>query len=284
MRKIQIICDSSCDISIQDAEKLGIVIQPLSISFDLSKSYRDQIDIDVDTLYQKVAEVGKTPKTAAMLPGQYFEIFEKYLAKGYDIIYTGIGSGFSSSYSTACFVAEEVSEDHIEIVDSKNLSTGIALILYKALDWIKEGKDVHEVAELMRQEANQVRSQFAIDTMEYLHKGGRCGGMANLIGTILKIHPIIQVRDNQMVVAHKPRGKLNVAIDMMIEDLAAEKDNVCHDIITITHSKADEYVAYTKQKIEELIPDAKVIVTNAGCIVSSHCGPGTLGFFYRVKK
>ena len=284
MSKIILICDSSCDLSIQKANELGIVIQPLSISFDLTKSYKDQIEIDVDTLFEKVKEVGKTPKTAAMLPGEYYSMFEKYIAKGYDIIYTGIGSGFSSSYSTGCFVAEDVSEEHIEVVDSKNLSSGIALILFKALDWIKEGKNVHEVAKLMREEANNVRSQFAIDTMEYLHKGGRCSGMVNLIGTILKIHPVIQVRNNEMIVAHKARGKLNVAIDAMLEDLAAEKDKVCNDIITITHSKADEYVEYTKNRIEELIPGVKVIVTEAGCIVSSHCGPGTLGIFYRVKE
>lgn len=284
MRKIQIICDSSCDLSQEEAKQLGIVIQPLAVSFDATKSYRDGVDIDVDTLFAKVDELGKTPKTSAMNTREYYKLFEEYLAKDCDIIYTGIASGISSSYYTGCMVAKDLAPNNIEVVDSQNLSTGIALIIFKALKWIEEGKDVHEVARLMREQAPLIRSQFAIDTMDFLHKGGRCSGMVKLIGTFLKIKPVILVRDNQMIVGAKPRGKVIVGIDKMLEMLEEDKDNVDTDLITITHSKADQYVSYTKERIEQIIPGVRVMVTNAGAIVSSHCGPGTLGIFYSLKK
>jgi DegV family protein with EDD domain len=284
MRKIKLICDSSCDLDFEYAKELGIDIEPLRISFNTDKSYKDMVDINVEMLYEKVKQYNKTPKTAAMTPNEYYNLFKNYLAQGYDIIYTGIGSGFSSSYNTGYLTSLDIDPERIEVVDSKNLSTGIALILFKALEWIEEGLDVHEVASRMRKQANLIRSQFAIDTMEFLHKGGRCSGMVKLLGTVLKIKPIIGVRDNEMVVIGKPRGKINVAIDMMLKMAEDEKDNVDQDIITITHSKADSYVLYTKEKLENMFPNAKILVTNAGCIVSSHCGPNTLGIFYSLKE
>ena len=284
MNKIKLICDSSCDLDFEYAKSLGIEVKPLSISFNADHSYYDGVDITVDELFQKVEEFNTTPKTAAMTPLEYENLFKKYISEGYDVIYTGIGGGFSSSYNTGCLVASSLDEGVVEVVDSENLSTGIALILFKALEWIKEGKDVHQVAELMRKQAKLVRSQFAIDTMDYLYKGGRCGGMAKIFGSILKIKPIILVRDNQMVVGGKPRGKILVAIDQMLEMLKADIDKLDRDsVITITHSKAGEYITYVLEQIEHIIPGAKTLVTNAGCIVSSHCGPGTIGIFYQLK-
>ena len=284
MNKIKIICDSSCDLDFNYAKSIGIDIEPLMITFDTEHTYRDGVDIDVDQLYKNVELFKTTPKTSAKTPKEYFMLFEKYVAEGYDIIYTGIGGGFSSSYSTGTMIAKQV-EGNIEVVDSMNLSTGIALILFKALKWIEEGNDVHQVANKMRIEATKIRSQFAIDTLDYLYKGGRCSGMAKIFGTILKIKPVILVRDNQMVVGAKVRGKLNFAIDEMIKLLKEdqEKFGVDPEMITITHSKAPEYVEYAKEKILEIIPNANIMVTNAGCIVSSHCGPNTLGIFYSLK-
>lgn len=282
MGEIKLICDSSCDLSIEYAKAHGIIIKPLQINIGIDKTFHDGVDITVDDLYKYVKEYNVLPKTSALSPKDYMDMFKKYTNEGYDVIYTGIGSGFSSSYQTGFLVSQEF--NNVEIVDSQNLSTGIALVLFKALKWIKEGYNVHEVAQKMREIVPLVRSQFAIDTLDYLHKGGRCSAMIKLVGTFLKIKPVIQVRNNVMEVGAKPRGKVIVGIDKMLEMLEADKDNVDKELIFITHSKAYEYVTYTKEKIEKIIPNAKVIVTEAGAIVSTHCGPNTLGIFYLLEK
>jgi DegV family protein with EDD domain len=211
------------------------------------------------------------------------KLFEKYIDEGYDIIYTGIGSSMSKSYENAVLMSNEFPEGRIEVVDSKNLSTGIGLVVLKACKWRKEGKNVHEIAELMRETIPHVRSQFVIDTMEYLHKGGRCSGMVRLVGTILKIKPIIEVREGKMEVGAKPRGKIEFGLDKLAEMLAADADNVDLDNVFITHSEADKSCEYLTEKVKEIVPEANVLSSRAGCVISTHCGPGTIGVLYILK-
>jgi len=283
LNKIKIIVDSTVDISVEFAEKLDVLIYPLKVNFGQSEEYRDIIDIDAKLLYQKVKEKNMLPHTAAVSMGEYYSLFGKWLEEGYDIIYTGIGSGFSSSHNNACMVAKDLGEDRIEVVDSGNLSTGIALLVLKACKFRDQGLDVHEVANKMRELVPYVRSQFVVDTMEYLHKGGRCSGMAKIFGTILKIHPLIAVRDKKMVVAHKPRGKMVVGLDKLLEMLDEDKGHVDLDHIFVTHSEGDEYAKYLLPKVKERYPDVDVIESRAGSIVSTHCGPGTIGILWIYK-
>ena len=180
-------------------------------------------------------------------------------------------------------MSKEVPEGRIEVVDSKNLSTGIGLVVMKACQWRNEGKNVHEIAELMRETIPYVRSQFIVDTMEYLHKGGRCSSVAKLFGTILKIKPLIVVREGKMSVGGKPRGKIEACMDKMVEMLEEDRENVDLDAVFITHSEADDYCEYLVQRVKETVPNANVLTSRAGCVISTHCGQGTIGVLYILK-
>lgn len=282
MNKVVIIVDSTCDLPKEIVEQRNIVIVPLTVNFP-DVSYYDGVDITTPELYKLVKEKGVLPKTAAITLGEIYNIFEKYIELGYDIIYTGISSLMSKSYENAVMMSKEFPEGRIEVVDSKNLSTGIALLALKACDWRDEGKNVHEIAEMMREEAEYVRSQFVVDTMEYLHKGGRCSSVAKIFASILKIKPIIVVRDGKMGVGEKARGKMEVCMDRLLETILVDKDNIDLSRVFITHSEADDYCAYLHAKLQEALPGANIISTKAGCIISTHCGQGTIGILYTLK-
>ena len=282
MNKVVIIVDSTCDLPKEIIEKNNLVIVPLTVNFP-DESYYDGVDITTPQLYKMVSERGILPKTAAITLGEIYNVFEKWIDAGYDIVYTGISSQMSKSHENAVMMSKEFPEGRIEVVDSGNLSTGIGLLVVKACTWREEGKDVHEIARLMREEVSYVRSQFVVDTMEYLHKGGRCSSVAKLFGTILKIKPLIVVRDGKMSVGGKPRGKMEVCLDKLVEMVIADKDNIDLSTVFVTHSEADSSCEYLTAKVKEVLPEANVVESRAGCIISTHCGPGTIGVLYTLK-
>ena len=282
MNKVKIICDSTCDLPKELLEELDVEMSPLQINFGVSESYYDN-ELTVDELYKKVEEKKILPKTSAKTPGEYHELFKKWTDQGYDVLYTGIGGAISSSHRNGVMMAEEF-DGHVEVFDSQNLSTGIGLLILKACKFRDQGDDVHEIVRKLNEIAPRVRSQFAIKTMEFLYKGGRCSGVAKLLGTILKIKPVIAVRDGVMSVYGKPRGKMVIALDFLLDMLKEAGNNVDPDCIFVTHSKADEEAEYLLPKVKEMHPEAKVMETKAGCIISTHCGPGTIGILWINKE
>ena len=282
MNKVVILVDSTCDLPKEVIEQNEIVIVPLTVNFP-DVSFYDGVDITTPELYKMVAERGELPKTAAITLGEVYNVFEKYINLGYDIVYTGISSFMSKSYENAVMMSKEFEEGRIEVVDSLNLSTGIGLVVMKACKWRSEGKNAHEIAELMRETIPYVRSQFIVDTMEYLHKGGRCSSVAKLFGTILKIKPLIVVREGKMSVGGKPRGKIEACLDKLVEMVIEDKDNIDLETVFITHSEADSSCEYLTGKVKEVLPQANVLESRAGCIISTHCGPGTIGVLYILK-
>lgn len=280
---VKIITDSTNDLPKELLEKLDIDVMPLYVNFE-DKSYKDGIDITTDELYDIVKKNGKLPKTAGVTVGDFETKFKEYLDKGYDIVYTGISGAMSSTLNNALIAIDDLDASaRAFAVDSKNLSTGIGLLLLKAAKDRDNGFTAREIAERMEKNTDNVLSQFAIEQMDYLHKGGRCSGVARFAATLLRIKPIIEVRGGKMDVQAKPIGKIKVALDRMFNQLVSDKDRLDLDHILVTHSKADELAKYLLEKIRNEFPNVDVIETNAGCVISSHCGPGTIGILYMVK-
>lgn len=280
---VKIITDSTNDLPKELLEKLDIDVMPLYVNFE-DKSYKDGIDITTDELYDIVKKNGKLPKTAGVTVGDFETKFKEYLDKGYDIVYTGISGAMSSTLNNALIAIDDLDASaRAFAIDSKNLSTGIGLLLLKAAKDRDNGLTAREIAERMEKNTDNVLSQFAIEQMDYLHKGGRCSGVARFAATLLRIKPIIEVRGGKMDVQAKPIGKIKVALDRMFNQLVSDKDRLDLDHILVTHSKADESAKYLLEKIRNEFPNVDVIETNAGCVISSHCGPGTIGILYMVK-
>ncbi len=282
MEKIKIVTDCTSDLSEELIEKHNIHTVPLIVNIG-GKSYKDKEEINTKELFEKVKEYDELPKTSALTPHTYYELFKDLIDQGYSVLYMGIGSGFSSCYQNSMIASEDLPKDKLRIVDSANLSSGIGLLLLKAAKFRDEGNSLNEIADKLEVLVPKVRTMFSIDTLEYLHKGGRCSGTARFFGSMLKIKPIIRVVDGKMVVAKKPRGKYKVALDAQLDYFMHDKDNIDPENIFITHCLAhDEDIEYLKEKITQTIDVKNLHVTNASSVISTHCGPRTIGILYIV--
>ena len=208
------------------------------------------------------------------------------MSEGYEILYVGIGSTLSGTYQSAVIAKDATDSDDIYLVDSKNLSSGIGLLVLKATDLRDKGLNAKTIKETLEDMVPKVRSQFAIKTLDYLHKGGRASGTAKLLGSILGIKPIIKVDHGKLDVYRKPVGKMTRALDIMLKDFFKEANNHNLDVdyVMITHSLADKHAEYMIDKVKSKVQPKQVIENYAGCVISSHCGPGTIGILYILRS
>lgn len=280
---VKIITDSTCDLSKELIEKLDIDVIPLYVNFS-DEAFLDGVEITTEKLYEKVEEKNELPKTSAIPIPTFIEYFEKHVNNGDDVIYLGISRQMSRTFENAIMAAREVDENKVFVVDSMNLSTGIGLLVLKACKYRDSGASAKAIAEKLNIDNKLVLSQFAIEKMDFLHKGGRCSSVAKIFGTLLKIKPIIAVRDGKMHVHAKPIGKMKRALDSMIDQIIEDKERLDTDHIFITHSLGFEYCDYIYEIIKKEFPNVDIITTVAGCVISSHCGKGTIGILYMVNE
>lgn len=281
MGKIVIYSDSTCDLNEELVKEHDVKIFPLYVNFE-NEMYRDGVDITPELLYKKVDECKKLPKTSAASVGDFEQLFNKELEQGNDVILFTIGSTLSSTYQNALLAKDMTDENRVEVIDSLNLSTSIGLMVLKACKLRNMGKNIHEIKQEIDNIVPKVRCKFAIESLEYLHKGGRCSGASRLFGTLLQLKPVIGVKDGKMDVDAKTRGKRK-ALDYMLADIIENKEKVDLDYIMVTHTYADDEAKELQEKLQQEFPEAKVVINNAGCVISSHCGKGTIGILYIEK-
>ena len=274
-----IMTDSTADLSQALLKEYGIKSIPLYVRFG-DEIYRDGLDINTPELYLKVEEKGVLPQTAAPSPGDFINAFKPLIDDGKDIVYIGIGSTISATIQSARVAALEFPENRIYIIDSKNLSSGIALLVLKAKDLRDQGLSAKDIFDAINPLVPKVRSQFAIQTLEYLYKGGRATGLQALMSSMLHIKPIIKVTDGKLGVDKKAMGKMSRALDMMLDDYFNLGDNLDLDYVMITHSLADKHATYMMNLVKERLNPKQLIESHAGCVISSHCGAGTIGILY----
>lgn len=284
MAKIIIATDSTADLSHALLKELDIVSIPLYVNLN-EKTYRDGIDITTSELYKLIEETGSFPKTQAVSPADFIRFFEPFLKAGHEVIYIGIGSKNSATFQSALLAKTELDTDHLYLIDSGNISSGIALLVLKAQAFRKEGLSAQAIYEKTKALVPYVKSQFVIKTLDYLHRGGRASGTAKLIGSMLRMKPIIHSSDGKLSVYKKPLGKMSRALDMMLQDFFtyAEKDQLDLDYVMITHSEASKQAVYMIDQVKSKVTPKHLIESEAGCVISAHCGRGTIGILYIVK-
>ena len=227
MNKVIVMCDSTADLSPELVKKNDIVVVPLHVSFkDDPTDYLDGVTLTAEEVYRKAEASGTTPKTGAINLYEMTEYFRPYIEKGFDIIFTGIGSGLSSTYQNALLASREFPEGRIEVVDSWNLSTGTGLLVLKMCQFRDEGDDVHTIAEKVRKLVPFVSAKFCIDRLDYLYKGGRCSGFTMALAHMLHIHPVAKMVNNRLVVYRKIRGKYIKAVDEQIREFMEDLPHI----------------------------------------------------------
>lgn len=282
-RNIKIFADSTSDLNKDLLEKNHISIVPLYVGFG-DESYKDGVQMTTKELYTKVAECDKLPKTSAPSPLDFVNAFKPFVEEGRDILYISLSSKLSSTIQNAKIAAQEFPNAKIEIVDSFNLSTGIGLLVMKAVDFVNEGMNVEDIAVKIRELVPKVETAFVPDTLDYLYKGGRCSATQALMGSVLKIRPIIKVVDGGMIVGQKARGKREKILETMLENALKDKDNMDKKRVFVTHTEGLEDANFLKEQLEKELDVEEVIITDAGCVISSHCGPNTVGILYILNE
>jgi DegV family protein with EDD domain len=282
MSKIKLFTDSTCDLTDEILEKYDISVVPLYVHFN-EDAFKDRVEINTEELYKKVDEYGILPMTAAPSPGDFYNAFKPFVDEGREILYIGISSLISSTVQNATIAKADFEDAKIEIVDTFNLSTGEGLLLFKAVDMINQDMKLKEIGDALRAMTPKLRTSFVVDTLDYLYKGGRCSAVQHFFSSILKIHPIIKIEEGKMVVGDKVRGKMEKALDLMIEDVLSKKGRIDSNRIFLPHSLAHESVEYVKSALEKELDSPEFIVSGTGCVVSSHCGKNTLGVIYLEK-
>ncbi len=285
MNKVKIIVDSTVDLNKDMYESLNLDVLPLTVNFN-EETYEDSVTITPDEMYKKIEQTNVLPHTAAVPPAIIEKAFRKYIDEGYDILFTGIGQKMSTTYQNANIAKNSIegAEDRIFVLDSANLSSGTGLLVLKMCKYRDEGKSAKEIFDLVSPLVEKVSAQFVVDKLDYLHKGGRCSGATKLFGHLFHVHPVIKVVDGGMIVYKKPRGKLKAGIDEQIQELKNDLPNVDMDNIMITDSGVSpEDKKYFHDEVAKLVDPSIIRHTRAGCVVSCHCGPGTIGVLY-IKK
>ena len=278
--KIKILSDSTCDLSQELIEKYNIGITPLYVNIG-EKSYLDGVELKPEQLYKLVDEEGLPASTAAVNIQTYLDAFSSWL-KEYDaIVHFTISSSMSSCYQNACIAASELG--NVYVIDSENLSTGIGHLVIDAALMAEQGMEAAAIKEELDARKKKLDVSFVLETLEYLRKGGRCSAVAAFGANLLKLRPCIQVREGSMGVGKKFRGSMDKCYVEYIRSALSEPETIDTRRIFITDSGlSDETRQKLREEVASLLPFEEILLTQAGCTVSGHCGPGCMGvLFYR---
>lgn len=280
-QQVIISSDSTCDLSQELVEKYKIRILPMGISLG-DQTYRDGIDITPDDIYAHQEKTGELPKTSAINLMENMDYFEELTKDGSAVVHFTISSSMSSTYNNACAAAS--SFENVHVVDAKNLSTGSGLLVIAAAEMSQKGMEAAEIAQQVAELADCVDASFVVDNLEYLAKGGRCSAVAAFGANLLQLKICISVKNGAMGVTKKYRGKYGKVLLGYVADRLADAEDICLDRVFVTHAGcAPEIVDSVVEEVKKTLPFKEVLVTRAGCTVSSHCGANTLGVLFLRK-
>ncbi len=279
--KIKILSDSTCDLSAQQIAEHDITIIPLTV-IKAGKEYLDGVTITPAEIFAHVAAGNSLCSTAACNIETYHEYFSKYAGDYDGVIHINIGAGFSCSHQNACLAAEDF--DNVRVIDSMNLSTGQGHVVLEACRLAKTCASLDELVEKLNEFTTRVEASFLLDRLDYMVKGGRCSAVAALGANLLNLKPCIEVKDGKMSAVKKYRGNYAKCLGNYVKDRLADRDDIIRNELFLTYTTvSQEGYAAVKQAIDTYGNFETVYETTAGCTVSCHCGPETLGVLFVHK-
>lgn len=283
MSTVKIIADSTCDLGNALLARYDIDIAPLYVTLG-EKSYKDGVEITAPELLAYCEKTKQTPKTAATSVADFYELFRTYTDAGRDIVFISISAKMSAEQQNARIAAAEFPDRVIRCVDSMNLSTGIGLLVIEAALRAQAGMGADQIAAEIEALREKVNASFVIDTLTYLHRGGRCSGLMALGAAMFSIKPQITVADGTMAATEKYRGKINRVIQRYLDQHLADLSIIRPERVFLTYTSFtdEELVPYIEQVRAYGYFD-EILTTTAGSVISSHCGPYTLGILYLDK-
>lgn len=283
MARTIISTDSPADVPAEIRERYDIRVIPLHIILD-DDCFEDGVNIQPDDLYAFYKKTGRLPKTSAVSVAEYTDFFKELTQDGSSIVHISFSSALSATHQNARLAAEDF--DNVYIVDSKSLSTGIALLAIKAAQLAQDGLDAKTIAHEMEYKREKVVTTFILDKLEFLYKGGRCSGVAMLGANVLGIKPSIVMVDGKLQVGKKYRGKLENCQMQYVRDLLeqyAGRIDTDRAFLSRTAGVSDEQMKALQKEIHKTLKFKEYIVSTVGCTITSHCGERTFTFEFMLK-
>lgn len=280
--KIRIMTDSTCDLDRAYIEAHDVTVIPLTVNLDGRAYADDGEEITPDAIFEAVAGGSDLPKTSAINVEDYHKTFSEALKSCDAIVHFAISSEFSSCHANAVLASEGLP---VYCVDSRNLSTGIAMLVCEAVEMVESGcEDAAAVAEHCKALIDKVDCSFIINRLDYLHKGGRCSMVAMLGANMLHLKPCIEVVDGKMIVGRKFRGSYDRCVKQYIEDRLHDPDALDAKRVFITHTglSADQ-IDIIRRIVESHKQFGDVREVRAGSTISCHCGENTMGLICMRK-
>ncbi len=280
-KKVIITSDSTLDLTPELLDRFGIAVIPLTILLG-SESFPDSSEYTPGMMYERFRADGTLPKTSAPSLQQFIDFFGAFVANGYEIVHLDISSELSATCNNARIAAEEF--EGVYVVDSRMLSTGVALLAIEGAECRDRGMSAAQIATHLQELTAKVDTSFVLDTLEFMWKGGRCSGVAALGANLLKLKPALEMKDGKLEVYKKYRGAINSVYRNYIEERISGRE-IRPGHVFITHSgEVDEAVIEELTALVRELSGAKEVhITTAGCTVSSHCGPKCLGVLFINK-
>ena len=281
MPKIKITCDSTCDLSPELYARYNISVIPLCVTMG-NWLYRDGVNVEPKELFAYVEKTGKLPTTSAISVGEYTDFFRPFVADGYEVVHINLSSGLSSCHQNARIAAAEL--ENVFVVDSRSLSTGSGHLVILAAELASAGYDGAYIAKALDEMKEKLDVSFIVQTLDYLHKGGRCSGLARFGANMLKLRPEIVMENGSLHVGKMYRGSMEKTILDYVRGRLENTDHISYDRIFVTHSGVPtDIVQKVIALVKELRPFEEVIETTAGSTIACHCGPNCLGvLFFRA--
>ena len=280
-KPVVITADSTCDLPQELKERYDIRTIPLTILLG-DESYLDGVGFTAQDIYTRYHEDGTLPKTSAPGIQQFLDFFTPILEEGCEIVHLDISAELSSSYNNACIAASELGGVHV--VDSRMLCTGIALLAIEGAECRDRGMSAGEIAQHLRTLTEKVDTSFVLDTLEFMWKGGRCSAVSALGANLLRLKPALEMKDGKLSIYKKYRGSIQSVYRQYVKErLASVEIRPGHIFLTDSGEVPEETLRELRDIIREAVPDAEIHSAKAGCTITSHCGPKTLGVLF-IRK
>ena len=277
-KPVVITADSTCDLSPNLIERYHIRTIPLTILLG-EESYRDGRDFSPDDMYARYHKDGLLPKTAAPSVQDFLDFFTQLTGQGCEVVHLDISSELSGTFNAASIAAREL--QGVYVVDSRMLSTGVGLLCIEAAECAERGMEAYQIADHLNSLTGKVDTSFVLDTLEFMWKGGRCSGVAALGANLLRLKPGLEMKNGKLDIYKKYRGHINTVYrQYIIERLAGKKIRPGHFFLTESGEIEPEVIADLEELIRSLTNVKEIHHTRAGCTISSHCGPKTLGVLF----
>ena len=278
---VRITTDSTCDLTKKQIEENNLEVIPLIVTLGEKDFYDDGKEITEEKIFNFVKETKVLPKTAARSSEDYKDFFNQFVEKGDVVVHVSLGANLSSCYQSACMAAEEIGGEKVFVVDSMSLSTGVGLLVLEGIRLENQGLLGKEIYEQLKSLAPKTQASFVVDKLDYLYKGGRCSKFSFSLGSLLKIKPRLQLIDGSIVNTGKDMGTMKSVLKKYVDHELTKYPNMRKNICFVTHTQMDqEIVDFVIDYVKSKGIFDEVVESMAGSVITSHCGPGTLGILY----